>query len=142
VLDLSGEAPVLLRPGGITRMMLAHLLGITEAALTPDAAPVGGALKSPGQLESHYAPSLPVRLNVTDVRSGEALLAFGAQVPEGAAHVLNLSPRGDLVEAAASLFAMLRALDDPRYSAIAVMPIPTEGIGEAITDRLRRAALR
>ena len=139
VLDLSGEAPVILRPGSVTRAMLEAVLG---TALMNAHAAKGALLKSPGQLESHYAPSLPVRLHATDVRADEALLAFGSQLPQGAATVLNLSPSGDLIEAAANLFAYLRALDDARYAGIAVMPIPHEGIGEAINDRLKRAAVR
>jgi L-threonylcarbamoyladenylate synthase len=89
-------------------------------------------------LERHYAPGLPLRLNAVEARPGEALLAFGPGAP-GAA--LNLSPGGDVEEAAANLFAMIRALDRPRFQAIAVMPIPEEGLGRAINDRLRRAAV-
>ncbi len=96
-------------------------------------------LKSPGQMAAHYAPSIPVRRNATSVGADEALLAFGAHPLPGAGRMLNLSPSGDLVEAAANLFAFLRALDDGRYRAIAVMPIPETGLGEAINDRLRRA---
>ena len=135
VLDLSSSMPVLLRPGSVTREMLAEIVTLGEAR-------AGGALKSPGLLESHYAPSIAVRLNATEVTPNEALLAFGPSVPQGAANTLNLSPMGDVLEAAAHLFAYLRALDDPRYAAIAVMPIPKTGIGEAINDRLRRAAVR
>jgi len=89
-------------------------------------------------LESHYAPSLPLRLEAREAKAGEALLGFGP-APLAAA---NLSPRGDLIEAAAHLFAMLRALDRPEFSAIAVMPIPDRGLGAAINDRLRRAATK
>jgi L-threonylcarbamoyladenylate synthase len=99
-----------------------------------------GALRAPGQLESHYAPSIPVRLNATSVEEGESLLAFGSNPILGAVETLNLSAKNNLVEAAANLFAMLRKLDNPAHKAIAVMPIPMEGIGEAINDRLRRAA--
>lgn len=133
VVDLSGPRPAILRPGSVTRAMIERVLGPLGEA--------GEGIKSPGQLESHYAPSLPVRLNATHIEPGEALLAFGPPIP-GAAQVLNLSEGGNLLEAAANLFAMLRALDDPRYTAIAVMPIPEEGLGEAIADRLRRAAVR
>jgi L-threonylcarbamoyladenylate synthase len=94
-------------------------------------------------LASHYATRARLRLNVQEVQPGEALLAFGAPRPagaEGAAHTLDLSPRGDLVEAAANLFAHLRALDATGVSMIAVAPIPTDGLGEAINDRLTRAA--
>lgn len=137
VIDLSGAAPALLRPGSITRAMLEKALG--QPVLT--GAQGEGALKSPGQLESHYAPRIPVRLNAADVAADEALLAFGTPVIAGAAHTLNLSPSGDLIEAAANLFHHLHVLDDARYRAIAVMPIPTTGIGEAIADRLKRAAI-
>jgi L-threonylcarbamoyladenylate synthase len=91
-------------------------------------------------LPSHYAPAIAVRLAATSVAPGEALLAFGPDVPQGAGATLNLSARGDLTEAAANLFAFLRALDRPDYAAIAVMPIPDRGLGAAINDRLRRAA--
>ncbi|MBM3644608.1 MAG: threonylcarbamoyl-AMP synthase [Alphaproteobacteria bacterium] len=136
VLDLRGPRPALLRPGGATREAI-------EAAIGPVvlAGPVaGGALHAPGQLESHYAPRLPVRLDARSVAADEALLAFGPHPPTGAAVTLNLSPAGDLVEAAANLFAMLRALDRPGLVRIAVMPIPETGLGVAINDRLRRAA--
>jgi L-threonylcarbamoyladenylate synthase len=95
---------------------------------------------SPGQLASHYAPRLPVRLDATSVEPDEALLAFGPNPPAGALATLNLSPTADLAEAARNLFAMLRELDLSGASRIAVMPIPAEGLGEAIRDRLRRAA--
>ncbi|MGH6718939.1 MAG: Sua5 family C-terminal domain-containing protein, partial [Alphaproteobacteria bacterium] len=87
----------------------------------------------------HYAPRLPLRLEARDVRRGEALLAFGSAVPPGAVAVRNLSPAGDLAEAAANLFAMLHELDRSAAAAIAVVPIPDDGLGEAINDRLRRA---
>ena len=87
-------------------------------------------------LESHYAPGLPLRLEAREAAAGEALLGFG---PARNA-TLNLSESGDLREAAANLFACLRALDRPQYSGIAVMPIPEQGLGRAINDRLRRAA--
>jgi L-threonylcarbamoyladenylate synthase len=95
---------------------------------------------SPGQQASHYAPARPVRLDARTVAPDEALLAFGPRPPAGAGMALNLSPRGDLEEAAANLFAMLRALDRPEVRAIAVMPIPRRDLGEAIRDRLVRAA--
>ncbi len=137
VLDLSGDAPRILRPGSITQAMLGKIIPLQPAKNS-----VGeGALKSPGQLESHYAPSIPVRLNATDVYENEALLAFGNSVPSGALSTLNLSPSGNMIEAAANLFAYVRLLDDPRHHAIAVMPIPSTGIGAAINDRLQRAAV-
>lgn len=130
VLDLSGERPALLRPGGIAVEAL-------EAVLGPLVRPTDGAHapKSPGMQESHYAPGLAVRLNATRAEAGEALLAFGPM--DG---TLNLSPGADLAEAAANLFAMLRALDRPDFTGIAVAPIPEHDLGLAINDRLRRAA--
>ena len=141
VVDLSGSAPRLLRPGAITRAMLEETLGMKLAGDVAAAAGEGSVLKSPGQLASHYAPSIPVRLNATEVAGDEALLAFGNSPLSGAAMTLNLSPTGDLVEAAANLFAHLRALDQPTHRAIAVMPIPASGLGEAIQDRLARASV-
>ncbi|TAJ33664.1 MAG: threonylcarbamoyl-AMP synthase [Reyranella sp.] len=138
VLDLSGNRPTLLRPGGATREAIEAVVG--PIALS-DAIPSGeSARKSPGQLASHYAPSRPVRLEATSVGPDEGLLAFGPEVPQGAMLSYNLSPSGDLGEAAANLFAMLRALDRPGIGRIAVMPIPQAGLGLAINDRLRRAA--
>jgi L-threonylcarbamoyladenylate synthase len=133
VLDLSGEAPTLLRPGAITFEMLAELLG-------PIGLPGSALPRSPGMLASHYAPQLPVRLAATKAHPVEALLAFGPDAPPGFAEVLWLSRAGDLAEAAANLFAMLRRLDRPSFTGIAVMPIPEHGLGRAINDRLRRAA--
>ena len=100
---------------------------------------VAAGLHGPGRLLSHYAPACPVRLNAIDVAPGEALLTFGPNVP-AATRQLSLSPRGDLTEAAANLFSMLRELDRADVVGIAVMPIPEEGLGIAINDRLRRAA--
>ena len=132
VLDLTQNAATILRPGAITAEQIAALIGPVAIPAEDPAAP-----KSPGQLASHYAPSLPVRLNATTAKPDEALLGFGAV----AQATLNLSPTGNLVEAAANLFAMMRALDDPaRFKAIAVAPIPSTGIGIAINDRLKRAA--
>ena len=136
VLDLTGPQPVLLRPGGVTLEALEAAVGPIASAGAAQATP-----RSPGMLESHYAPRLPLRLAVEDgPRPGEALLAFGPNPPAGFAATLNLSPSGDLGEAAANFFAMLRALDRAGLSAIAVMPIPERGLGRAINDRLRRAA--
>lgn len=138
VLDLTTVTPTLLRPGGATREAIEAVIG--PVALS-HAVPSGNAAhKSPGQLASHYAPARPVRLNATSVTADEGLLAFGPQPPPGANQVLNLSVSGDLTEAAANLFAHLRALDQPANTRIAVMPIPQTGLGLAINDRLRRAA--
>ena len=133
VLDLSGEAPVLLRPGGVTREALERVIGPVSipGPTTP--------LASPGMLASHYAPRLPLRMNAHDRGPGEALLAFGP-VPRGMEPEENLSPGGDLTEASARLFAALHRLDRPEFTGIAVMPIPDSGLGAAINDRLRRAA--
>ena len=87
-------------------------------------------------MERHYAPGLPLRLGATEAGLGEALLGFGPDAPEDA---MNLSPTGDLREAAANLFAMIRSLDGPPFTAIAVMAVPETGLGRAINDRLRRA---
>lgn len=138
VIGFPGGVPTLLRPGAVAREEIEAVLGAPLA--DTDAASGEEGRASPGQLESHYAPASPLRLNAENVSSDEVLLAFGAAVPE-AATVLNLSPKGDLREAAANLFAMLRALDAQAGGRrIAVMPIPHEGLGEAINDRLKRAA--
>jgi L-threonylcarbamoyladenylate synthase len=140
VLDLTGAVPMLLRPGGVTLEALAALFG---PVATPSHGAAGegiAAPRAPGMLASHYAPALPVRLDALSARPGEALLAFGPTAPEGFAEILWLSPEGDLAAAAGNLFAMLRRLDRPEFAAIAVTPIPEEGLGRAINDRLRRAA--
>jgi L-threonylcarbamoyladenylate synthase len=124
-----------LRPGGISREELTVVFG--EIKLP---AGHGDTPRAPGMLPTHYAPNLPLRLNVHDARPGEALLGFGPDAPPGFAEVLWLSRAGDLAEAAANLFAMLRQLDRSDFTAIAVMPIPERGLGLAINDRLRRAA--
>jgi L-threonylcarbamoyladenylate synthase len=139
VLDLAFTPAGLLRPGGVTREAIEALAGPLAVA---DEGHGTTARRSPGQLESHYAPSRPLRLDASHVVGDEALLAFGRDVPTGANLTLNLSPAGDLGEAAANLFAMLRALDRPEVARIAVMPIPGTGLGLAINDRLRRAATR
>jgi L-threonylcarbamoyladenylate synthase len=136
VLDGTGKVPVMLRSGAVTADAIDSVLGCkigraTESAERPH---------SPGQLESHYAPRAAVRLNATSVGHDEALLAFGAKELEGAARTITLSASGDLIEAASTLFAALRALDASGVRTIAVMPIPNHGLGEAINDRLRRAA--
>lgn len=136
VVDLTTPTPTLLRPGGVTEEDLVAAIGpVTSADARATEAP-----KSPGQLESHYAPELPLRLDAATPRPDEALLAFGPAPAAGAALMENLSPAGDLVEAAANLFAMLRSLDWSGAGGIAVMPIPERGLGRAINDRLRRAA--
>ena len=141
VVDLSGPAPRLLRPGGVTQEALERALGtLVLGALT--VGDDGGAPRSPGLVGRHYAPATPLRLEAREVAADEALLAFGDDVPAGAAATRNLSRAGDLTEAAANLFAMLHALDQGKFRAIAVMPLPEHGLGAAINDRLRRAAKR
>jgi L-threonylcarbamoyladenylate synthase len=132
---MDGE-PVLLRPGGLKKIDVEKILGkmlLIEAmkAGRPDA---------PGQLEQHYAPRAKVILDVIWPRFDVGLLAFGPKVPRHPGPVLNLSDRGDLKEAAANLFRMMHELDETGVQTIAVMPIPNEGLGEAINDRLARAA--
>jgi L-threonylcarbamoyladenylate synthase len=138
------DAPVLLRPGGLPRGEIERVLGRALVQPPEDADSDTGQPLAPGMLASHYAPRTPVRLNAESVEAGEALLAFGSYAVPGvdaAAAVMNLSARGDLNEAAANLFGYLRALDTKGARAIAVMPIPHHGLGEAINDRLRRAAV-
>ncbi len=125
----------LLRLGALPREAVETVLDYTLARPGDGAHPT-----SPGQLAVHYAPSTPIRLDVTAPHKGEALLAFGADAPDFAGPTINLSQRGDLNEAAANFFAALRGLDASGATAIAVMPIPNEGLGEAINDRLHRAA--
>jgi L-threonylcarbamoyladenylate synthase len=138
------EAPMLLRPGGLPRGEIERLLG--RPLMQPPRDPDGDHAQplAPGMLALHYAPRTPVRLNADRLEPGEALLAFGPHpVPgmDAASAVMNLSAAGDLAEAAAHLFGYLRALDARAARAIAVMPVPDHGLGEAINDRLRRAAV-
>ena len=123
------DTPRLLRPGSVTRAEIEALIG-------PLAEAEDDAKRSPGRLTRHYAPSAPVRLEAAEARPGEAWLSFG---PDGSGP-WNLSPDGNLTEAAANLFAFLRAADRTAPTAIAIAPIPSEGLGEAINDRLHRAA--
>ncbi len=129
IVDLTTEKAVLLRPGGVPNEELEVLLGKIHNYK-------GTEIRSPGMLKSHYAPGLPVRLNAQNAGPGEALLGFG-DVKNA---TLNLSVSGDLVEAAANLFTMLRQLDHPQHSGIAITPIPHHGLGLAINDRIYRAA--
>jgi L-threonylcarbamoyladenylate synthase len=136
IVDASSNAPRLLRPGAVTRERLEVALGCPVAFGGHDEAQP----RAPGMLSSHYAPRAKLRLNVVDVAPGEALLAFGEPLPPGAKQavaVRNLSPSGDLTEAAKNFFAALRELDG-KAAAIAAMPIPDGDLGEAINDRLRR----
>jgi L-threonylcarbamoyladenylate synthase len=138
------DRPILLRPGGLPREEIERVLGKPLARLPQDPGNETAQPLAPGMLASHYAPRTPVRLEAQRVERGEALLTFGPEmVPgaEAATAVMNLSVRGDLAEAAANLFGYLRALDTKGARAIAVMPLPSHGLGEAINDRLRRAAI-
>jgi L-threonylcarbamoyladenylate synthase len=141
VVDLGGDRPTVLRAGGVTLEALRAIVPEIATETQPD----GEAPRAPGQLLSHYAPDLPLRRNATAVAGTEALLAFGPPLP-GAALVFNLSPTGDLAEAAARLFAGLRFLDGEGHArglrGIAAMAVPMTGLGAAINDRLSRAELR
>jgi L-threonylcarbamoyladenylate synthase len=135
IVSCLGE-PTLLRPGGVAREAIERMLG---RPLAVPATPDTDAPLAPGMLSSHYAPKARLRLDSDAPRDGEALLAFGP-APAFNGQTLNLSPRGDLIEAAANLFSHLRALDASSVTSIAVMAIPHDGLGEAINDRLARAA--
>ncbi|HEX7883668.1 MAG TPA: L-threonylcarbamoyladenylate synthase [Afipia sp.] len=137
------ETPLLLRPGGLPREDIERVLGEKLARLPDEIGTTDTHPLSPGMLASHYAPRSAVRLNAQRLEAGEALLAFGPHLIPGSgqAHVMNLSEAGDLVEAAANLFSYLRELDAGGSRAIAVMAVPHEGLGEAINDRLQRAAV-
>lgn len=143
VLDLTGTQPILRRPGGITLEALEGLCGPINVA---DHMSAHSQPNAPGQAASHYAPSLPVRLNATHLSPGEAFLTFGDYIAEGAAPALNvnLSLEGNVEEAAHRLFAALRQIDRSaarhNLTAIAVAPLPHDGLGRALQDRLKRAA--
>lgn len=137
IVELSEGGAVLLRPGGLNRSAIERVLGRKLDLPTQQS-----KITAPGMLASHYAPNARLRLNATNVRSDEALIAFGPNLPadiNGKVVVRNLSKKGDLTEAASNLFAILRDLDQ-QAKLIAVMPIPEQGLGVAINDRLRRAA--
>jgi L-threonylcarbamoyladenylate synthase len=133
IVGFDGERPLLLRPGALPRTEIEAIVG-ELGKMRSD------AVVSSGRLRSHYAPHTPMRLNAREAGKVEALLAFGSDVPAHAGAVANLSPAGNLREAAANLFSMLRELDATGCTGIAVMPVPEHGLGEAINDRLRRAA--
>lgn len=140
ILDLTGDAPVLLRPGGLAREEIEDALGrpLARAGSGDSARPL-----APGRLASHYAPRALLRLDADSVMPGEALLTFAGAAPPGtdrASQVLDLSPTGDLTQAAARLYGALRGLDASGCPSIAVVPLPRTGLGEAIADRLARAA--
>ena len=142
IIDLTGISPTILRPGGITKAEIEKCLGVEVASgSASNAIKAPKSPKAPGQLKRHYAPSIPVRLNATEVYTGEALLSFGEHdLNPNNCEEMNISVGGDLQEAAANLFKYLRALDTPHHKAIAIMQVPNHGIGVAINDRLNRAA--
>jgi len=144
VLDLSAGGAALLRPGGVPVEAIEAAIGPVGRPLPLAAAAATQSLRSPGMMLSHYAPSLPVRLEASEVGRDEALLAFGPVPLPGAGALWNLSPGGDVAEAARRLFAGLRWLDAEGQrlglTRIAAMPVPEEGLGAAIADRLARAA--
>ena len=135
VLGIDGDEVTLLRIGALAREEIEKVLGRKLAR-----SEAASRVISPGQLATHYAPLTPLRLNARSAKRGEALLAFGPHAPNFAGPSLNLSPHGDLVEAAANFFAALRTLDEAGVETIAVMPIPATGLGEAINERLKRAS--
>lgn len=132
IIDLTDEIPVLLRPGGLSQEKIESVIGSLRNASI-------GKPKAPGMMESHYAPNLPLRLNIHEPLSGEAYLSFGQTRHQGK-HTLNLSSTGNLTEAAANFFNMLRLLDCSECHGIAAAPIPFTGLGVALNDRLARAA--
>jgi len=132
IVDLTEPSSLLLRPGGISQEEIESLIG-------PLQVPFDLSLKAPGMMKSHYAPHLPLRLNAEAPLENEAYLAFGPTSWEGD-HVLNLSQKADLTEAAANLFKMMRLLDCKAFHRIAVASIPFQGLGNALNDRLQRAA--
>ncbi len=140
IVSCLGDVPVILRHGGLVRGDIEQVLGFEIF----DGADAPSAPSAPGQLTSHYAPSATMRLNATSLQDGEALLGFGDIGPLQPKISLNLSPKGDLQQAAANLFAMMtrldEMLDEGDVKKIAVSPIPNHGLGEAINDRLNRAA--
>lgn len=146
VLDLTGPQPVLRRPGGVTLEELQDVCGPIIVAEHETAEDGTTRPNAPGQLSSHYAPSLPVRLDATHIKPGEAFLTFDNQKAEGPHPdlTLNLSPDGNVEEAARRLFASLRQLDQAAIrqglTGIAVAPLPEAGLGRALKDRLKRAA--
>jgi len=135
VVSLLDQPARLLRPGAIPAERLAEVLGHQPLAAGPAKEKL-----SPGQMESHYAPVTPLRLNAKEPRHDEAFIAFGPVQPGIGGLTINLSPDGDLAEAASRLFAALHEMDAAGVDCIAVAPIPEEGLGVAINDRLRRAA--
>jgi L-threonylcarbamoyladenylate synthase len=139
IVKVEGDTVRLLRPGGVPAEAIETITGVT--LIRPDSA--SAAIEAPGMLASHYAPEAAVRLDATTIETGEAVIRFGSDALPGigqASAVFDLSPSGDLAEAAANLFDMLKRADTVGAVRIAVTPIPDLGLGEAINDRLQRAA--
>lgn len=137
IVSFCEDSPVLLRPGAVAREAIEKILG--KKLVAPERAEILG----PGMTPSHYAPAARLRLEAHELEEGEAALDFGGRLAAHAmpgAFVLDLSPSGDLVEAAANLFAYLREFDARRIANVAVAHVPERGLGEAINDRLRRAS--
>ncbi|GHC71379.1 L-threonylcarbamoyladenylate synthase [Limoniibacter endophyticus] len=137
IVKVENGVPVLLRPGGLAAEEIERVAGI------PLMRRGGSAVEAPGMMKSHYAPNAALRLNAAEVGEDEALLAFGTEIVVGSDRALavrNLSESGDLAQAAANLFSYMRELDASGASMIAVTPVPMHGLGEAINDRLARAA--
>lgn len=130
IIDVTGNKPVILRHGGTPLEEISQFLGWNLAV---DA---GEKIKAPGQLQTHYAPKTPLYMNAVNIQEGGCLLGFGNTPGE----TLNLSPEGDLIEAASNLFESLHKLDGMGFKSIHVVPIPEKGLGRAINDRLKRAA--
>jgi L-threonylcarbamoyladenylate synthase len=139
VVDVTGDRVTILRPGVISREELSSVIDAPVVMAADAAATASDRPVAPGQLESHYAPRARLRLNAKTAAPGEAFLTFGP-APDAPGQTRSLSPSGNLMEAAANLFAALRALDATGVASIAVMPIPDHGLGHAINDRLKRAA--
>lgn len=138
ILDLSSDVPTLLRPGFVSFETLKEY--IPNLIMGCSIEKIDAPLIAPGQLKSHYAPNHKIRLNATEVRDTEVLLAFGSNPLPAKGYIYNLSETGDLIEAASHFFEALHILDALDSKGIAVMPIPNEGLGQAINDRLNRAA--
>jgi L-threonylcarbamoyladenylate synthase len=139
IIKVDGDEIRLLRPGGLDAAEIERLLG--RPVTRPETA--GATIEAPGMLASHYAPGAAVRLDAAEVHAGEALIRFGGNRIAGeeqAAVVLDLSPTGNLREAAANLFDYMKRADASGAETIAFGPIPSDGLGEAIIDRLQRAA--
>ncbi len=140
IIDLSGNTPRILRHGKITKDEIENVIGKKVIDCVSDIKESERNPISPGQLLSHYAPSIKLRMNALEVKPNEALIAFGSNSPTGAKRTINISPDANLEEAARNLFSAMHSLDSNEYEAIAVSPIPETGIGLAINDRLKRAS--